>query len=236
MYARHATIVFMTTNAKTQVAIFDYDGTIISGQSGSLFSRYLLKHGLISKSTLARLLWWGTRYTLHLPYRQNESRELIFRDLGIRSQEEARQIMVDFHNEVLLPRYRAAAIAEAKRREEEGCTTLLLSATFYDIAKAAADYLGMDNVIATHMELDEEGLFTGLVAGEVTAAAEKLKVATAWANEHLGEDAWELAYAYADHFSDESLLAAAVHPCAVNPGPALRRIAKRNAWPIVNWK
>lgn len=226
----------MTTANNIQLAVFDYDGTIISGQSGSLFSRYLLKHGLISKRTLARLLWWGTRYTLHLPYRQNESRELIFRDLGIHSQEDARQIMIDFHNEVLLPKYRAAAIAEAKRREEEGCTTLLLSATFYDIAKAAADYLGIDNVIATHMELDEEGLFTGLVAGEVTAAAEKLKVATAWANEHLGAGNWELTYAYADHFSDEPLLAAATHPYAVNPGPALRRIAKRKGWPIVDWK
>lgn len=226
----------MATENKIKLAVFDYDGTIISGQSGSLFSRYLLKHGLISKRTLARLFWWGARYVLHLPYRQNESRELIFRDLGIHSQAEAAQIMINFHNEVLLPRYRTAAIAEAKRREAEGCTTLLLSATFYDIAKAAADYLGIDNVIATHMELDEEGLFTGLVAGEVTAAAEKLKVATQWADEHLGQGVWELTYAYADHFSDEPLLTAAVYPCAVNPGPALKRIAKRKGWPIVDWK
>lgn len=224
------------TSEVTKLAVFDYDGTIISGQSGSLFSRYLLKHGLISKSTLGRLLWWGVRYTLHLPYRQNESRELIFRDLGIHSQDEARQIMVDFHNEVLLPRYRRAALDEIKRCKDEGCMTLLLSATFYDIAKTAANYLGMDHVIATHMELDDEGLFTGLVAGEVTAAAEKLKVAAAWGDEHLGAGAWELVYAYADHFSDEPLLAAAEHPCAVNPGPALRRIAKRRNWPIVDWK
>lgn len=226
----------MESSTKTQLAVFDYDGTIISGQSGSLFSRYLLKHGLISKKTIGRLFWWGTRYTLHLPYRQDEARELIFRDLGIHTYEQARQIMLDFHDEVLKPRYRQAAIEEVKRREAEGCTTLLVSATFYEIAKAAVDYLGMDNVIATHMELDENGHFTGLVKGEVTAAAEKLRVATAWANENLGEGAWELAYAYGDHFTDESLLAAAKQCFAVTPGFTLRKIAYRRHWPVLNWR
>ena len=38
-----------------RVAVFDFDGTSIDGQSGSLFTRYLLSHGMMSPARLARL-------------------------------------------------------------------------------------------------------------------------------------------------------------------------------------
>lgn len=97
---------------KAQLAVFDYDGTIIDGQSGSLFSTYLLRHGLLSKRTAARLVWWGARYKLHLPFRQDESRELIFRDLGSHGYDRTIQIVRDFVREDLVPLERADAVAE----------------------------------------------------------------------------------------------------------------------------
>ena len=61
-----------------KVAVFDFDGTSIDGQSGSLFTRYLFSHGMMSPARLARLAWWGIRYKLHLPFRQDEAREVVF--------------------------------------------------------------------------------------------------------------------------------------------------------------
>lgn len=43
-----------------------------------------------------------------------------------------------FHDEVLLPRYRAKAREEVARRRAEGCVTLLVSATFKAMADVAA--------------------------------------------------------------------------------------------------
>ena len=222
--------------APARLAVFDYDGTIVDGQSGSLFSRYLLQHGLISFHTAVRLGWWGTRYKLHLPYRQDEARELIFRDIGAHGPEEAERIMREFHDEVLSPRYRVDAITEVLRRGEEGCVTLLVSATFDDIARIAAEALGMSGYVATRMELDAQGAFTGRVEGEVIAGEGKCRAVRAWANERLGEGAWRVAYAYGDHFSDEPLLAQAETPFAVCPGKTLRQIARRHGWRALDWK
>ncbi len=105
----------MTASTHTQprrVAVFDFDGTTIDGQSGSLFTRYLLSHGLMSPLRLARLVWWGARYKLHLPYRQDEARELVFGSLAGRTSEEVDAVMTGFHDEVLAPLYRPQALDE----------------------------------------------------------------------------------------------------------------------------
>lgn len=219
-----------------RLAVFDYDGTIIDGQSGSLLSGYLLRRGLIPLRTALRLLWWGTRYKLHLPYRQDEARELIFD--ALRSLEPARiaRVMHDFHDEVLAPLVRGDAVAEIDRRRREGCVTLMVSATFQAIADIAGNYLGVDGVAATRMELDKAGRYTGRVLGEVVAGQEKPRAAARWANAHLGEGAWMIAYAYGDHFSDEPLLERADTCFAVCPGATLRKLAQRRGWEILDWK
>lgn len=219
-----------------RLAVFDYDGTIISGQSGLLLSGYLLSHGLIPLRTGLRLLWWGVRYKLHLPYRQNEARELIFRSLRDLEPARVADVMRDFHDEVLVPLVRADARAEIARRRQEGCVTLLVSATFEAIAVTAGAYLGVDGVAATRMELDSQGRYTGRVLGEVVAGAEKPRAAARWADEHLGPGAWRIAYAYGDHFSDEPLLERADACFAVCPGTTLRQLAQRRGWAVLDWE
>lgn len=223
------------TMGPTRLAVFDYDGTILSGQSGALFSRYLLSNGLVTKRTALRLFWWGVRYKLHLPFRQDEARELIFRDLGAHGYDYATRVMRDFSHEVLEPRERAAAKAEIRRRADEGCATVLVSATFFEIARLAAERLGIDGVAATCMERDADGAYTGKVEGEVVAGAGKVRAVVAWAEERFGHD-WSIAYAYGDHFTDEPLLELADTPYAVCPGTTLSRIAKRRGWQSLNWR
>lgn len=220
---------------RTRIAAFDYDGTIISGQSGALFASYLFAHGYLRLARALRLGWWGVRYVLHLPYRQGEAREQVFSALSERTPEEVHRIMMDFHDEVLLRRYRQEAIREIGKRKREGCTILLVSATFKDIAQRAVRVTGADDFVATGMELDANGNYTGNVDGAVIAGPEKTKAVIGWANEHIGTDAWTIAYSYADHHSDADLLAASEKAYAVTPGKALRLKAKRQHWQVLNW-
>ena len=186
--------------------------------------------------TLLRLGWWGLRYKLHLPYRQDEARELIFHDISRLGTQRVAAVMRGFHDEVLKPRYRADAVREVRRRKEEGCLTLLVSATFYPIAQIAGDFLGADGVSATHMELDEAGGYTGRVEGEVIAGEAKCRAVRAWGDERVGAGAWRIAYAYGDHFTDAPLLGSADTCFAVCPGKTLKSLAKRNGWAILDWK
>lgn len=217
------------------VAVFDFDGTSVDGQSGSLFTQYLFRNGLMSLGRLLRLGWWGIRYKLHLPYRQGEARELVFGSLLERDSADVDAIMVRFHDEVLAPRYRPQALAEVARCHEEGLLVLLVSATFEPIAERGAQMMGADACVATKMERGADGRYTGEVEGPVIAAEEKYRAVVRWCDEHLGKGNWRLERAYADHHTDADLLARAERPFAVCPGKTLVVAAKRAGWPILEW-
>lgn len=218
-----------------EIAVFDFDGTSIDGQSGALFTTYLLRHRIMKLPRAIQLGLWGLRYKLHLPHRQNTARELVFGALDGMDPATVDQLMRAFHDEVLAPRYRKAAFAEVARRNEEGCVTLLVSATFDVIADVAAQAMGAHAAIATKMARDAEGNYTGYVDGTVIAGSEKYLAAKRWCDANYGEGGWELAYAYGDHHTDADLLSHAKKAYAVCPGKSLRAAAKKNGWEIVDW-
>ena len=219
----------------TRVAVFDFDGTSISGQSGALFTRYLLFRRLMSPPRALRLIWWGLRYKLHLPYRQDEARELVLGALSEMSAPEVDELMVRFHDEVLRPRYRPQALEELARCQGEGMVALLVSATFDAMAAQAARIMGFDGYAATRMVRDAQGNYTGAVDGPVVAGAEKYRAVVRWCDQHLGEGAWRLERAYGDHHTDKDLLSHARVAVAVCPGKTLRVLAKRRGWTIADW-
>ena len=225
----------MDVEQKVPIAVFDLDGTLVDGQSGSLISLYLLHQKVVKLSGAARLVWWGTRYALHLPQRQSEPREVILKAMNRSLPDDIRDVMHDFHDEVIIPLYRPEALPEIQRRKEEGNVTLLASATFCEVAERAAEYLGMDGYIATEMERDVTGAYTGQVEGEVTEGKEKLNAVVRWADEHFGAGNWYIAYAYGDHISDLSLLAIARHPNAVCPSYLMKLAAMRHNFTVLSW-
>lgn len=218
------------------VAVFDFDGTSIGGQSGALVTCYLFMHGYMSLARAGRLLWWGVRYKLHLPYHQDEARELVFGALCGRSSEEVDAILAQFHDEVLNPLYRPQAIEEVRRCHEQGISVLLVSATFEPIAAIAAKRMGVDGFAATRMARDAQGRYTGKVDGPVVAGEEKYRAAERWCNERFGPGGWRLERAYGDHHTDADLLSRARHAYAVCPGTTLEVSAKRNGWEILDWE
>ncbi len=219
----------------TRVAVFDFDGTSIDGQSGSLFTRYLLAHHMMSPLRLARLAWWGTRYKLHLPVRQDEARELVFGALRGQTSEEVDALMARFHDEVLAPLYRPRALREVTWCHQKGLVVLLVSATFEPIASVAARRMGADGFAATRMERDARGRYTGRVDGPVVEGVEKCRAVEAWCDAHLGVGAWVLERAYADHHTDAPLLETAREARVVCPGTTLAVSARRRGWPVLDW-
>lgn len=222
--------------ARAAIAAFDLDGTLLDGQSGTLILWYLMRRGFLRFSTCAACAWWGIRYKLHLPFRQNEVRERIFADLHGMAPDDVCRVMREFHDEVMVPRYRRDGVAELRRHEQAGEHVALISATFDEVAQAAAAYLGCDVALATVMRRDADGRFTGEVEGEVTAGPEKVRRIRSWADAAFGADGWELACAYGDHHTDLPMLEAAARCYAVNPGPTLRREAERRGWPVLSWR
>lgn len=223
-------------STRKRIAVFDFDGTSVRGQSGLLFTRYLFWHHMMPLRQLVGLCWWGIRYKLHLPIRQGESRELVLGALEGFTSQEVDSLMRSFHDEVLLPRYRSQAVAEVRRCHEEGVVTLLVSATFAPMAEVAAETMGFDGYIGTQMERDDSGRYTGRVDGPVIAGDEKYNAVVRWCDGRFGPGGWELARAYADHYTDEGLLEKADEPFAVCPGQSLYVHARRHGWSVLDWR
>lgn len=218
-----------------RIAAFDLDGTLIDGQSGTLVVRYLISHHVLSARAVAACFWWGVRYKLHLPHRQAEVREIIFRNFRTMDPADVAAIMANFHAQEMIPRYRPAGLQELKRAAELGMHTVIVSATFDHIAQESRAYVGADAALATIMQRGRDGHYTGFVDGLVTEGDEKLRRLRAYADERFGPGGWTLARAYGDHYTDVALLEQAQERFVVDPGPTMRKEAQRRGWPELTW-
>ncbi|WP_251198113.1 HAD family hydrolase [Anaerotardibacter muris] len=219
-----------------ELAVFDFDGTCIEGNSPVMLVKYLLRKGQVRPSVLARILAWGLAYKMHLPQNEAWVRSLVFASYEGTDQAEADEEMYRFYDEHVAKRIRPMALKTMQEHLEAGREVWLVSATFDPIAVRANKDLPFSFHCATKMRVDENGKYTCEVEGNPVEGAEKLRLVEEHANAIYGPGNWRIAYAYGDHYSDRPLLAAAEHPCAVSPGPTLERYAEKEGWDIQYWK
>lgn len=224
-----------TNGYPVRLAVFDFDGTSISGNSPVLLVRYLLKHKMLKKSVLLRILLWAFAYKFRLPQNESWVRGLVFSAFCGKPHEEVDRFLQDFYDECIDVRFRKEAEDAMIAHERDGHIVLIISATFEPIVVRAMEVRPFHHQISTKMRVDAEGHYTCEVEGEPVEGEQKLNAVCDWANEIYGEDGWELSYAYGDHHSDAPLLAASKHAYAVSPDNPLERMAKREGWEILDW-
>ena len=221
---------------RVRIAVFDFDGTCIDGNSPVLLVRHLALHGMLSPSVVGRILLWGAAYKLHLPQNESWVRGLVFSAFEGKPKSEVDDFLARFYDEKIDAIVRPRALAEIDRRRAQGMVIVSVSATFSPIVKRAIERRHLfDHGIATDMKVDEAGRYTREVACTPTEGAEKPLALARWADATYGEGNWVLAAAYGDHYSDRPLLESADAPYAVTPGPTLARFARETGWPILEW-
>lgn len=219
--------------APTRIAAFDVDGTIVPGQSQEQLVALLVRKGEAPPLLLLRVLWWATLYRLGVELDfQAIQRRVVSTFTGV-PQHRLDRIFDALLSEKLVPALRPGAVAEIARRREQGCAIVLLSASLSPIIGRLAGHLGADGHVATDVAPGRAGLFSGVVEGARVAGPEKLRRLARFADAAYGN--WELFAAYGDHVSDEPLLAAARHPCAVSPTAELAALARTRNWRVEAW-
>ena len=93
--------------------------------------------------------------------------------------------------------------------------------------------LGIANIVASELEVDGEGRFTGRLVAPLCIGHGKVERTRRLAAE-LGF-ALEDATFYSDSYTDLPLLELVAEPVAVNPDPRLRRIAVKRGWRLETW-
>ena len=143
--------------------------------------------------------------------------------------------LVSFYDKIIAKRFRAKADEEMRKRAEEGCIVVVVSASFEPIVMRAMESHPFQVQISTRMKVKPDGTYTREVDGKPIEGAEKLVALKHWADGRFGEGKWELTYAYGDHHSDRPLLEAAKHPFVVTPNTGMKHIVKETGWPVLDW-
>jgi HAD superfamily hydrolase (TIGR01490 family) len=94
-----------------------------------------------------------------------------------------------------------------------------VSASLDPYLDVVARLLAVDNCMCTRLEVDDDGILTGAIAGANCRGAEKARRVRA----ELDLDGYEV-WAYGDTTGDEALLALADHPVWINRWP--RRVER----------
>lgn len=219
-----------------ELAVYDFDGTSIDGNSPVLLVRRLARKRMLKLSVIARILLWAAAYKLRLPQSEAWVRGLVFRAFQGRPKAEVDRFLSEFCDEVIAPRFRSAAEKSMRSHQEAGRVVVVVSASFEPILLQAQIGRPFDFQVSTRMECDDQGAYTCRVEGAPVEGDEKPRAIEHFADERYGRGNWKVAYAYGDHHSDRPMLRMAEHPVAVSPDSSLKRTARACGWEIVDWK
>lgn len=221
--------------APARLAVFDFDGTSIAGNSPVLLVGYLVKKRMLRKRVLARILLWGIAYKLRFPQNESWVRGLVFTAFEGRSVTEVNRFLTAFYDESISPLFRPEADAAMRAHGEAGDVVVIVSATFEPIVLRAMESHPFEYQVSTRMCVSHDGTYTCEVEGLPVEGDEKLAAVRRFGDERFGRGGWVLDSAYGDHHSDRAVLSAARHPYAVSPDRPLYRTAREQGWTILRW-
>jgi HAD superfamily hydrolase (TIGR01490 family) len=219
-------------NLMGAIAFFDFDETLIVGNSGNLWIRRELKAGHITYWQFLRAAVWMARYKLGWASMDDAIRTAIGSLRGL-SERELRARTRAFYAEEVRTLYRTGARPTLERHRARGDRVVLLTASSLYLSELVQEDLELDDVLCNRFEIDQEGLHTGQTVGALCFGAGKLPHAEAYARAQ--GVSLDDCYFYTDSYSDLPVLERIGHPVVVNPDPRLRTEAERRGWPIESW-
>jgi HAD superfamily hydrolase (TIGR01490 family) len=219
----------------TTAAFFDLDKTIIAKSSVLAFGRPFYREGLLSKRAIVRSAYAQVVFMLvGADESKMEKLRVAMLDM-IRgwNRNHVATIVREALDEVVTPIIFAEALDLIAEHHREGRKVVIISSAPEEVVGPLGEYLGVDEVIATRAEIDDDGNYTGELAfyGYGPHKAEAIRAMAEREGINLAES-----YAYSDSVTDEPMLRSVGHPVAVNPDKELAKIAKAEGWPTESFR
>lgn len=214
------------------LALFDLDETLVRGDTASLFCRFMVDTGLADGTFVDHEQELMQRYadeTLSMP----EYVAFMLKPLRHIPEGEVKALMPAFFDGYVRDRIYPQARALIEHQREKGHYPLIISATPTFLVQAVGLALGVSEVLAIDLEIDERGCYSGAIRGIPTYREGKVSRLHAWLEQQ--QRTLENASFYTDSINDLALLEQVDNPFATNPDARLMKIAERRGWPILRW-
>jgi len=215
-----------------RAALFDLDRTLVRKETASLYVRYQRERGEAGLRDLARVLYWVTQYTLGVIDAPAVAARALVDFAGLPETVMAARCDDWFASHVEPHIADEGRVAVERHRAAGDLLAIVTGATPYT-ARPLARRLRIDHVVATELEVDESGAFTGRALDPLCIGQGKV-VRTERLAAELGFRIDEATF-YSDSLTDLPLLERVKHPIVVNPDPRLARVAARRGWTVERW-
>lgn len=209
-------------------AFFDFDGTLIAGYSAAAFFKYRLRRGEISVGEVVKTV----AESINVERRGHDVSEMM--RVGVQGQagreaEEmdawARNVFSKKIAEMIYPEARLLIDAHLRK----GHTVAIASSATRGQIQATAEDMGIDHIICTEMEVDDDGIITGELGSEIRWGQGKADAVIEFADEY-GLDIAE-SFGYSNGEEDLPFLELVGIPIALNPDDELESTARQRGWP-----
>lgn len=214
------------------IAFFDLDRTITSAISGRALAKAAVRRGLMKYTDLINAIYLGLAYRLELadPVSIMEKMTSWVKGIPI---ETLTELCSEIVFRVMIPSIHNEVVAELEMHRSAGGRTVILSSTLIPVCRAVADYLKIDDIICSELEVNNN-ILTGRPLGKLCYGNEKLKRLKEYCekNNSTPEQSWY----YADALIDLPALSIVGIPVCVNPDRKLRKKAAEKGWRIYSWE
>jgi HAD superfamily phosphoserine phosphatase-like hydrolase len=221
---KSAAFVESVLRLQPQLAVFDCDGTLWTGDAGERFFDWELKRNLLADDISS---WARARYADYKARKVSEEQmcgEMVAIHRGLVESElqlAAQQFFDDNFVNQIFPEMRDLV----RRLQDSGCDVWAVSSTNVWVIRAAMKHFGIDErkILAAEVKIENGRITDQLIrvpSGEGKPRAIK---------DVIGKDPDA---AFGNSRWDADMLAIARHGFAVNPNPDLEQLARKRGWTI----
>jgi HAD superfamily hydrolase (TIGR01490 family) len=217
-------------------AFFDLDNTLMRGASIYHFARGLAARKMFGPRDLVRLSWGQLSFRARGAEKSGQIDAARQAALAFVAGHKVADIVAlgeEIYDETMADRIWAGSRELTRRHVEAGQRVWLVTATPVELANIVARRLGLTGALGTVAE-SEQGVYTGRLVGGLLHGEAKAAAIQALAS----REGLDLARctAYSDSANDLPMLWLVGHPNVVNPDSELRAEARRNGWPVHDFR
>jgi HAD superfamily hydrolase (TIGR01490 family) len=213
-------------------ALFDMDRTLVRRETASLYVRYQRERGHAGWRDSAQVAYWVAQYTLGIIDAPSVAVRALRQVRGM--PETVLSARCDDWFREMIERHVAdkGRMAVDAHRRQGDLLAIVTGASVYS-ARPLARLLAIEHVVATELELDSNGNFTGKPVFPLCIGEGKVERARRFA-ESAGFRLEDATF-YSDSFTDLPLLEQVREPVVVNPDSRLARVARQRGWRVERW-
>ncbi len=215
------------------LALFDLDNTLLSGDSDFEWAQFLIEQGVLDRE-----LFEAKNLTFYEQYKAGTLDIHEFLDFQLKPlSRHTRKVLDAWHEEFMQRKVcgmmGAAARDLVARHRAAGDVCVIITATNSFVTAPIAREFGVEHLIATEPE-QKDGEFTGRVADVPCFREGKITRLESWMTQHgWGWNSFANSWFYSDSLNDLPLLRKVKSPVAVDPDATLRAHAEQQGWHIM---